>query len=644
MTEASPLSTPEHFARLQRLSEREREAEKAQRQLELERYSLATREALGKTVSRLTIDGVEQGAAGYQRIVLSRMVAPGELTPFHAMSRGDNVRLTFPAGIEPPFVDGTLEYLEQSRVAVAVDAQLPENPPAGKCHIDLLGSDATYQRMKKALAAAARARANRTAELREICMGERAAAAGAPPALKFFNTALNRWQRDAVRRALAAKDISIVHGPPGTGKTTVLVEIILQAVERGGRVLASAPSNIAVDNILEKLLPYELRVVRLGHPARMLESVQAGNIRILTAEDPQFVTVQEMDAWREQLSRKLARKGSRSVSGEERQEMRREVKRLWKEARKIELAISRRLALSAQVVLTTHGGMSDRILRGEFDWVALDEASQATEPLSWIPLLKAGKVVIAGDSMQLPPTLFSREAAAEGLAVTLFERLQKILPANLQTLLRVQYRMHETIMGFSSQEFYGGKLIADEAVREHLASGLDGVRAGELTSVPMVFVDTAGTGYEETLNELLQSRENMREAELVVDIAQSLLKDGVAPEDMAVLTPYMAQKNVLRTLLQVQGLEIGTVDGFQGREKEVTIVSLVRANERGEVGFLADTRRMNVALTRARRLLVVVGDSVTIGRHPFYRSFLEYAQNNADYRSAWEWMDDGKSS
>ncbi len=564
------------------------------------------------------------------------------------MNQGDNVRLSFPEGTRPQFVDGTLDRVDEYRAAVAVDARLPDPLPEGRCMVDLLGSDATYRRMKRALAEVLKTADPKRLRLRDVFLGKARPASEKLPDIRYFDPKLNRWQREAVRRALAAKDVSLVHGPPGTGKTTVLVEIIRQSAARGERVLATAPSNIAVDNMLEKLLPRDgeeegflggLRVVRLGHPARTLESLRHGTLRYQAAEDPQYVAVQEMDAWRERLARKLARTGRGRIVGREKGETHRELKRLWREARKIELAVTRRLALSAQVVLSTHGGITEHILRGEFERVILDEASQATEPLSWIPLLKGKKAVFAGDAHQLPPTLYSVDAAREGLSVTLFERLKGLLPSGLQTLLRVQYRMHETVMGFSSRMFYDGKLIADDSVRRHRACDLDGVEASDLTEEPLVFVDTAGTGYDESFNELLRSRENRGEAELAARIARQLLDAGLEPEDLAVLTPYVAQVKMLKPLLRVPRLEIGTVDGFQGREKEVTVISLVRSNERGEVGFLADTRRMNVAVTRARRGLIVIGDSATIAHHPFYRGFIDYAGENGSYRSAWEWMD-----
>jgi ATP-dependent RNA/DNA helicase IGHMBP2 len=629
---------PAHFDRLAELLEIEREAEKAQRQEELARLSVSAREALGKTVSRLTIDGIDHGPGGYPRIIVSRPARGERLAPFHGMNQGDNVRLSFPDGAKPPFVDGTLERVEEYRAHLAIDMALPEPLPTGRCCLDLLGSDATYKRMKKALYSAAGAQSNRTAHLRDVFTGDAKPEPSLPKPLKFFNSGLNEWQREAVELAIGAEDVSVVHGPPGTGKTTVLVEIIRQAVARGERVLASAPSNIAVDNILEKLAKTNLRVVRLGHPARTLEAVRYRTLRYQASEDPQYQQVQEMDAWRAQLGRKLERTGSRGLSGEARHEAYVEMKRLWQDARKLELTITRRLALSAEVALSTHGGLSNHVLRGVFDWVVMDEASQATEPLSWIPLLKAGRVVFAGDNMQLPPTLYSREAIKGGLEVTLFERLQKSLPASLRTMLRVQYRMHETIMGFSSQEFYGGELIAHADVEKHLAKDLEGVKDTELTRVPMVFIDTAGANYDESFDDLLQSRANSGEAELAGKLFAELSAAGLKPEDIALLTPYRSQVRLLKEKLGASGVEIGTVDGFQGREKEATIVSLVRSNDQGQVGFLSDTRRMNVALTRARRLLIVIGDSTTIAHHSFYKEFLEYAQEHASYRSAYEWM------
>lgn len=625
-----------HFDLLADLLETERKAEIEENVKALQSLPLSAREELGRTVSRLTIEGAETGLGGYPVLVLSRAAKEGGLAPFHGMDQGDNVRVGFPPGTQPPFADGTLERVEEARAWVALRGEPPQPLPAGRCTVDLLGSDATYRRMRRALTDAAKLSGPR-ARLRQVLLGLATPGAAQEPQPEFFDRSLNEWQRLAVRRALAAEDVALVHGPPGTGKTTVLVEVIRQAAARGLRVLATAPSNVAVDNMLEKLLGTGLRATRMGHPARTLESLRHASLQAQVAADEQSAQVQELDAFRERMAKRLARSGRGGYRGEERYAAQRETRRLWKEARSLELAIGRRIVLSSQVVLSTHGGISRRLLSGRFDLVVLDEASQAPEPLSWIALLEAGKAVFAGDAMQLPPTLHSKEAAERGLALTLFERLKGSLPEDLQTMLRVQYRMNEAIMDFPSRAFYEGRLIADDSVKTHLASGLPGVAETALTGVPFVFADTAGRGWEEGFDELLQSRFNEGEAGLAARIAAELMEAGMSARDIGVIAPYSAQVRRLRALLGPRGPEVGSVDGFQGREKEAVVLSLVRSNERGEVGFLADVRRLNVAITRARRLLIVIGDSATLSRHPFYRRFLDHAQRAASWRSAWEW-------
>jgi ATP-dependent RNA/DNA helicase IGHMBP2 len=631
-----------HFDKLLSLLDLEREAEKKENLRELQKFPIAAREALGKTVAHLSADGLETGMGGMPLLTLSRAPSGEELAPFHAISNGDNVLVTFPPGSEPSTGEGTMYRVDEYRATVALKNPPPGTWERGTMQIDLLGSDATYRRMKKALTTVSEAKKNRLAELRELFIGE--AKPGRKPKLKkgleLFNNGLNEWQQEAAAVCLAAEDVALVHGPPGTGKTTVLVEVIRQSVARGERVLATAPSNIAVDNMLEKLHETGLRVVRLGHPARTLEFLRHNNLAALIEEDPAYEEVKELDAWRDRLDKRASRhgRGIAQLGYEERQNREREVQRLWRQARDIEFEISRRIIASAQVVLATHGGLSKRLLKGDFDLVVLDEASQATEPLSWIPLTMAKKAVFAGDSMQLPPTIYSVEAAENGLSTTLFDRLKDVLPAHLQTLLRVQYRMHETIMGFSSEQFYEGKLIADASVKAHTADELPGVAAEELTTAPLTFIDTAGAGFDESWNDLLESRENKGEAELALKILDRLLAAGMDPRKMAILTPYVAQSKLLKSMAKVPGLEIGSVDGFQGREKEATIVSLVRSNEDAEVGFLSDTRRMNVAMTRARRLLIVIGDSATIGQHKFYAGFLDYVDRHDAHRSSYEFQ------
>jgi predicted DNA helicase len=355
----------------------------------------------------------------------------------------------------------------------------------------------------------------------------------------------------------------------------------------------------------------------------------------------------ELDQQRERLIRQREKLGGArlpagrqgdGISWEERKQMNREIEQLWQAARDMEYGLGRQVLAEADVVLGTHGGIAKPILKKPFDLLIMDEASQATEPLSWIPMTQTKKVVFAGDPLQLPPTIYSEEAKKQGLALTLFERLQKTLPAEGQTLLRIQYRMHETIMGFSSERFYDGALQADESVRAHTLDELPGIQPNELTHKPMIYVDTAGAGYDETWNDLLESRENEGEAKLALYLYQKLRDAGVPAKSLALLTPYVAQARLLRSLAPDRAVEIGSIDGFQGREKEAIVLSLVRSNQDGQVGFLGDTRRMNVGMTRARRLLIVLGDSATLARHPFYAQFIDYADHHEAHHSAWEWI------
>jgi ATP-dependent RNA/DNA helicase IGHMBP2 len=629
----------EHFGRLLRLIDIEREAERSENERKLEKLPVQAREALGKTVTRLVISREDYGVGGHVLWILSRPSHGEEYSPFQALNQGDLVSLSF-QDPSVPKVRGMLYDVDQFEITVALDGVPPaEEPPSGKCQLDVLGSEATYKRMKKALANVQQAQKKELARLREICMGQEKAQFGERPAVEFLDSKLNEFQRDAVVKALAAREIALIHGPPGTGKTTVLVEVIRQTVSQGSRVLASAPSNIAVDNMLEKLLDTGLRVVRMGHPARILDSLRHATLSALVAEHPDQRFIEELDVQRAQRVRQLQRAHDRRMSWEERHQIQKEINALWQEARNIEFSIGKQILAGAEVVLATHGGIAKTITKKPFDLLIMDESSQATEPLSWIPITQAQKVVFAGDPLQLPPTIYSEQAKEEGLGVTLFERLQKILPEEGQTLLRIQYRMHETIMGFSSQMFYRGALQADDSVRAHTADELPGVQSTPLTQNPLVYVDTVGAGYEEAWNELLESRENEGEARLALLLYSQLRDSGLPAKSIALLTPYIAQARMLRQLSgKDEGIEIGSIDGYQGREKEVIILSLVRNNERGEVGFLSDTRRMNVGMTRARRLLIVIGDSSTLSRHPFYLQFIEYADRHDSHHSAWEWI------
>jgi predicted DNA helicase len=448
---------------------------------------------------------------------------------------------------------------------------------------------------------------------------------------------LNATQHAAVRLALAAEDLAIIHGPPGTGKTTTVVELIRQLVARGETVLACAPSNLAVDNLLERLVAAGEKALRVGHPARVLPGLREHTLDYLVENHPEMRQVDKLTREARALRRQASKYTRARPEPGARQAMRQEAKAMLSEARRMEKQLVERLLAAAPILCATTTGLDESLLgRRVYDWCVMDEASQGTEPAAWIPLQFAQRLVLAGDHCQLPPTVISPEAAAAGFGVSLMERLVGLWGPSSARRLGVQYRMHADIMTFSSQEFYDGSLEAAPAVREHLLSDLPGVQATELTETPVAFVDTAGASYDESLEPDGDSRMNPAEAEVVAQKVQALLAAGVGPTDIAVITPYAAQARWLRERLKMPEVEVDTVDGFQGREKEAVVVSLVRSNREGEIGFLSDVRRMNVALTRARRKLIVVGDSATVSAHPFYQRLVNYFEAIGAYHSVWE--------
>ncbi|MEZ6134018.1 MAG: AAA domain-containing protein [Pirellulaceae bacterium] len=342
--------------------------------------------------------------------------------------------------------------------------------------------------------------------------------------------------------------------------------------------------------------------------------------------------------WRDidELTRTAGRNSRSRESNRERGELFAEAGRLRQQARALEKSTINHVINSADVICTTMTLDDELLSNRRFDLVVVDEACQCVEPAVWQAMLRADRLVLAGDHCQLPPTVVSTEAAREGYSQSLMERLVGHFGSEVFRRLTVQYRMHESIMRFSSEQFYDGELVADASVKSHRLCDVPGVATNEMTDKVLEFWDTAGAEWHEEIEPDGESRRNPREARWVVDQVQHLLDAGLAAEKIAVIAPYAAQVRLLRNRLQVANLEIDTVDGFQGREKEAVILSLVRSNDEREIGFLQDTRRTNVALTRARRTLRVIGDSATLANHPFYKEMIEYFENQNAYRTVWE--------
>lgn len=497
--------------------------------------------------------------------------------------------------------------------------------------------EVTRRRMEFALKRAASAQGNRLADLRDVLLGEAPPTFDSAAELPERSRELNDSQWAAVENALRAKDVAVIHGPPGTGKTVTLSHLIAALVQRGEKVLACAPSNLAVDNLMLRLLARGVKAVRLGHPARVSEELHDGTLDYLARSHPDAKLAEKLIKEAQAKLRSAGRYTRAKPAPGERSALREEARALFDDAQRLQRQTLDQILSGAEVLCTTLTGIDDDLLAGRrFGTLVIDEACQAVEPACWIPLSRADRVVLAGDHCQLPATILSQEAAAEGYSESMQERIVRQFPAAARLLAR-QYRMHGTIMDFSSQEFYECQLEADAAVAEHDLQPLlnDAVY---IDPKPWQFFDTAGADFQEMEDDASASRVNDAEARFVAKKAAQLIEAGIEPKSISVISPYAAQVQLLRSLLP-EGVEADTVDGFQGRENEAVIISLVRSNTSGEIGFLLDTRRMNVALTRARRKLIVVGDSSTIGGNSFYGRFLQYSEAIDGYHTVWEELD-----
>ena len=623
-----------HFDHLRWLLDLEARAE-AQRLAEaMARQAEGKSAASGYVLTRLVVRDEAPAFGG--RTLVKLQPRGAQPLPWHRLNVGTPVLLVEEETPQAQGVRGVVSSRDSHAIEVVL-AQPPEAvQPRPSWRLALASDEVARQRQVEALAAAQRAQRGRLAQLRDCLLGLRPPRFSSRPLPDLLDPSLNASQRQAVAHALAAEDVALIHGPPGTGKTTAVIELIRQAVRRGEKVLACAPSHLAVDNLLERLVATGEKAIRLGHPVRVLPALQSHTLDLLVDAHPDLALARRLLRQADQLRDRAARTTRTPPPSGMRQQLRAEARQLVADAQRLEAQIASHLLDQADVVCATLTGLDAQILGDrQFDRLVIDEAAQAIEPACWIGMVRAERVVLAGDPCQLPPTILSPEAAKAGLAISLMERLAQTMPQALRQLTW-QYRMHQQIMGFSSAEFYGGSLLADQTVREHLLRDLPDVADLPPTARPLLFVDTAGAGWEEQREPDGESLLNPSEAQWVLRYVRRLRQAGVRPTDMAVITPYAAQVRLLRQQTELADIEIDTVDGFQGREKEAVLVSLVRSNASGEIGFLADTRRMNVALTRARRHLAIVGDSATLCHHEFYRRLVEYAERAGAYETIWE--------
>ncbi len=621
----------EHLAGLLELERREQRT-----RLEELRSTLPLGELEERGLVLLDLESVEEdvGLGGRFLITLERADRRTLPTRF---SPGDLVELR-PRKAEvdrPP--SGIVSRATSTRVQVAFDRAPPEFVREGRLRVDRIPNDVTFDRARAGLRRLAGLDKGRERRRRELILGREHPAFGTPEQLDPTRP-LNPEQQAAAAIALSAQDFFLVHGPPGTGKSTVLAEIAAHAVSGGKRLLCTAASNAAVDHLLELCLAQGLRAIRVGHPARVSERLQQHTLDVLVEEHPDRILSRELfDEGHALLgyARRQRTQGRSRARFANARASKSEAYQLFDEARALEKKAVSSVMARADVICATLSMLDANVLANEsFDLALVDEATQAIEPLALLAFLKAPTVILAGDHRQLPPTVISREAVERGLGKSLFERLLEEHGDGVKRMLREQYRMNEEIMRFPSQEMYGGELRAHPSVAQRRLQELLG---REIDAPPVIFLDTAGKGFEEARAEGDESLFNEGEEALVVARARELVGAGVTPGELAVISPYRAQAARIRERLGSPEVEVDTVDAFQGREKEAVLVSLVRSNPNGVLGFLTDLRRMNVAMTRAKRHLFVVGDSATLGGNAFYARFIESVQASGGYRSAWEW-------
>ena len=623
---------------------------KLERQADLEQYR---QKILLRSMQQRTKDGSTWYPVSLKRDYIGTGERPiiefertNHLEKPHSFQSGKLVNVFSNATGKPEkeHIQGVVNYVRDNTMVVTLNGDdHPDWIADGLLGVDVMFDEMSYREMEFAMKEVIKAEGNRVAALKNILLGDtRASIQPRPLEFQSMNI-LNSSQLQAFRKVAESTDVAFIHGPPGTGKTTTLVQAIKQTIKDEKQVLVCAPSNAAVDLLVDKLSEHGLQALRIGHPARVTEQSLSKTLDHRIAAHVNYKELRSLRKKLEQL-RTMAFKYKRKFGYHEKEQRRllmQEVKFLKADADLLEFHIVNDLLQNMEAICCTLVGSSHPVLRGKkFKTVFIDEAGQALEPACWIPILKSERVIFAGDHQQLPPTIKSVEASRKGLSKTLFEKGIENQGAQV-SMLEVQYRMNEKIMDFSSRYFYGNKLIAHESVKTQLLRPYQS---------PVLFIDTAGCGYHEKQDPETLSRMNAEEATLLLQQVELLVEDiGInawldEQITMGIIAPYSAQVDRLHKLAEASAIleplyrliAINTVDAFQGQERDVIAISFVRSNDKGEVGFLSDIRRTNVAMTRARKKLIMVGDSATLSSHPFYLEVLDYVQKEGFYKSAFE--------
>jgi superfamily I DNA and/or RNA helicase len=628
------LLIPPILAQLSTALQRERDAHAERYRLLTSDSPIKQRVAEGIAWFPVRIRETGFGFGEYPFVVVERMGSMQQ----HQLSGGKPCQVFSLSGTKQLSVNGTLHWVTGNIAHVVLkDNEHPDWLDDGRIGVQLTFDASGFRSMTDALDRVTQAEDNRVSVLRDILFGDKVPTFASQTTVEKIS-GLNLSQCTAVDLALRANDVAVIHGPPGTGKTTTLVEVIRRCAQRSRPVLVCAPSNAAVDVLTERCADAGLDVVRIGNLARIDAAVMEHTLDERWKNHGMAENIKAMRKRADEF-RRMATKYKRSYGRaemEQRKLLLQEAKAIITDVRRVEQQVTDMIIDQADVVACTLvASRNEELRKHHFQYVVIDEAGQALDPAMCIPLLRAERVILAGDPHQLPPTIIDQQAAQMALGTTMLDRLIDAHPLAV-CLLTEQYRMNHVIMSYSNISFYKGLVTSHPSVEDRT------IPDGASLVNSLIIIDTSGRGWDEEPGEGSESLANAGEAECALAVYDELTQyNGHEKLSVGIISPYRGQVRLIASMLtdeqrkRVASLDVDTVDSFQGSECDAIIISLVRSNVDNDIGFLSDVRRMNVAITRARRKLIIIGNGSTIASHPFYKGLWEYAEHYATVESAW---------